>query len=381
MEQSVIFTVYGYNVKNFLGNKIYLDNTKPVAIVAERDEYVGKAFYELPIISRKQFKKGRYAITCAKFFIGTDIPNEVADIVRFLTEECGIDNSKIFDYRLAGKNLLMKAMEKNQNSPDPEIRNILASWAKSMQINIYGTYNPHDYGNEWHEVKHDRDGFPYVMFEGKKMFYPKNYWRIRKDAAGRETIYDILLEQHEHSPHLYIDDDFTTVDKIRGGVLVDAGVCEGNFALRYADEARKIYLLEPDPEWQEPLRRTFSPYMDKVVFCDKFLSANDTAKTITLDTLLKGEKIDFLKMDIEGAEVDALLGAKHTLYKSDAQVAVCGYHRQNDAENISMLLQVYGYETAHSEGYMFFIYDENIAYTLDFRRGIVYGRKKQKNRL
>jgi hypothetical protein len=161
----------------------------------------------------------------------------------------------------------------------------------------------------------------------------------------------------------------------RDKIIVDAGVCEGNFALKYIENAKKMYLIECDPRWMRALRLTFAPFKDKVVFCDKFLTKYESKTTTTIDVLVK-EKIDFLKMDIEGAEVDALLGAKKTLLGSKASCAICSYHRQNDEENIRFILNSLGYSTETSIGYMFFPYDENIIDTLDLRKGIVYGKKQ-----
>lgn len=85
------------------------------------------------------------------------------------------------------------------------------------------------------------------------------------------------------------------------------------------------------------------------------------------------EPIDFLKMDIEGAEIDALLGGKRLLQASRARCAICSYHRSHDEENIKLILQALGYRTATSHGYMFFPYDPHCLETLEFRRGVVYG--------
>jgi hypothetical protein len=40
--------------------------------------------------------------------------------------------------------------------------------------------------------------------------------------------------------------------------------------------------------------------------------------------------VDFIKMDIEGAERNAVLGAKETLRKFKPRMALCVYHRRND---------------------------------------------------
>jgi hypothetical protein len=80
-------------------------------------------------------------------------------------------------------------------------------------------------------------------------------------------------------------------------------------------------------------------------------------------------------MDIEGAEVDALIGGKRVLQRSNATCAICSYHKQYDAENIGWIMNNLGYKTSESEGYMFFSHDEDISDTMDFRKGIVYADK------
>lgn len=212
---------------------------------------------------------------------------------------------------------------------------------------------------------YDMDGMPYTIFENKKMFYPRDYKFQLLD--GIACLRNILREQGDHSPHQYIQPGYTMEKDM---VIVDAGTCEANFALRYVEDAKRIYLVESDPRWVEALKRTFEPYKDKVIICDRFLSGEDTGDSITLDTLVN-EKIDFLKMDIEGYEIEALAGAKRVLRESNARCAICSYHRHGDEQIIKDVLKEYGYHTSTSEGYMFFPYDTY----LEFRRGIVYGNK------
>jgi FkbM family methyltransferase len=48
---------------------------------------------------------------------------------------------------------------------------------------------------------------------------------------------------------------------------------------------------------------------------------------IRLDTALAGERVSFIKMDIEGAELEALEGAHHVIWRDRPVLAVCGYHK------------------------------------------------------
>lgn len=57
------------------------------------------------------------------------------------------------------------------------------------------------------------------------------------------------------------------------------------------------------------------------------------AHTITIDDYVEQnqiEKVDFIKMDIEGAEMAALLGCKKTIKRFNPKLAISIYHKKND---------------------------------------------------
>ncbi len=120
---------------------------------------------------------------------------------------------------------------------------------------------------------------------------------------------------------------------------------------------------------------TFLPYKDKTVLCNKFLSNNDSDKTICLDTLI-GENVNFIKMDIEGEEVNALKGAGRILEKSPSlKCAVCSYHCHGDEQKIKQILHEHGFTTEVSKGYMLFLHDRSLMNSPELRRGVVRGGK------
>ena len=74
-------------------------------------------------------------------------------------------------------------------------------------------------------------------------------------------------------------------------------------------------------------------------------SQGTKVQTITLDdyvTQLNLEKVDFIKMDIEGAELQALAGARQTIQHFKPKLAICLYHKWNDAFTIPQAIHATG---------------------------------------
>ncbi len=136
-------------------------------------------------------------------------------------------------------------------------------------------------------------------------------------------------------------------------VFVDCGCHEAETCrdfIRWCDgEYKQIYAFEPD-------KRSFSHCKSTMRNEDRVLLIPKGAysKTATLrfhedggasriedggnieidvtsiDEVLDGERATFIKMDIEGAELDALKGAEKTIQAYYPKLAVCMYHKMTD---------------------------------------------------
>ena len=157
-----------------------------------------------------------------------------------------------------------------------------------------------------------------------------------------------------------------------GDVVLDCGANVGVFTRKaLMAGARQVVAIEPGPENVECLRRTFAAEIAAqrvVVYSkgvwdrddilklgvdagnsarDSFVRPVENASYIevpltTVDKLvreLKLPRVDFIKMDIEGAEQRAIAGARGTISKFRPRMALCIYHLADDSVKIPSLVQ------------------------------------------
>lgn len=68
-------------------------------------------------------------------------------------------------------------------------------------------------------------------------------------------------------------------------------------------------------------------------------SGSNSVKVVSVDEVLDGERASFIKMDIEGAELEALIGAQNTIKTYRPRLAICIYHKPEDILEIPLYLQ------------------------------------------
>lgn len=151
---------------------------------------------------------------------------------------------------------------------------------------------------------------------------------------------------------------------------VDCGAYDGDTYEQLCEAGvvcSRAYLLEPDPQNFAKLVRRMRERAETICLplaasvCQEVLSfdagglesstfstaGNTKVTAVPLDQLLCAGRLDFLKLDIEGAEAAALTGARHVLGRNRPVVAASLYHNPQDIwalpELIFNLCQDYNY--------------------------------------
>lgn len=204
----------------------------------------------------------------------------------------------------------------------------------------------------------DEAGMYYAMEDDMRVYLPIEYFPTEEAAV--KYMNGLHAEQDERSPHKYFNQRMEVPE---GAVVMDAGVAEGNFSVPIVKRVKKLYLVECDPLYVQALRWTFKNYMDKVIIVDKLLAGHTNKYSTSIDDIMQGEQLDYLKMDIEGAEVLALQGGERTLASSqNIKCNICAYHRLHDNEKITEILTRHGMEVQNTPGYMLFHLDKKYPY-------------------
>ena len=67
-------------------------------------------------------------------------------------------------------------------------------------------------------------------------------------------------------------------------------------------------------------------------------TGSQTIQAKSIDDVHKSDKITFIKMDIEGAEIEALKGAEQTIKAQKPKLAICIYHKPSHLFEIPLLI-------------------------------------------
>lgn len=167
----------------------------------------------------------------------------------------------------------------------------------------------------------------------------------------------IMHEQYFDLPEILSDD---------AEVFVDVGCFDGMSSIelnkRIGDKLKRVIAFEADEErveickknmreahidfdvigkgcWSEECILHFNIAPSGLLTISE--AGDDRLEVTSIDKALNGKKVTFIKMDIEGSELEALKGCRKTIEVFRPKLAICVYHRLEDIFEIPSLILEY----------------------------------------
>lgn len=205
-----------------------------------------------------------------------------------------------------------------------------------------------------------------TVYIASTSFHKEFIQNLKEAGVEEDTIVDVtgmMLEVYHNLQ--YFDLPFLADQRKKCEVFVDGGCFDGENSLmfvKWADHAEKmIYAFEPDKDNVKKCERILEQIGKEGVsyqLIQKGLwSSNNVLRfhadsnegsqftedgtvfipVTSLDTVIEHE-VTFIKMDIEGAEYEALIGAKKLIQKYKPKLAVSVYHKIEDIWELPKLI-------------------------------------------
>jgi FkbM family methyltransferase len=231
---------------------------------------------------------------------------------------------------------------------------------KSILDHFLGPRNQSCKESPYQLIETSKDGLLRLRFESGDVWWPA-------DATRKYIASEYWAVTDRGSPHRY-ERYGTTVED--GDVVLDCGACEGFFAQSALSRSKQLHLFEPVEIIARCLRRTFQDHLGtKVQVWEVALGSKVGTGALSVDkddyqesSILpnqprEGEglvqvttidefaaqtrlgRVDYLKIDVEGADLDVLFGAKHLLARWLPKVAVATYHKPEHAREMLKLMK------------------------------------------
>lgn len=275
-----------------------------------------------------------------------------------------VDNdSKKWNQQIYGKEIMSPNVLEEENSVNTLVLivsiyiNEIVSQLESLGITNYYSWrflntnirseDTNKYAKEFQQVR------SLLADEVSKEIYDKV---IEKRMLGSKDYRELLSENH------YFPEGI--IEREEDEVFVDCGAYDGDSIIKFKSWAnnnyKKIYAFEPTKDIYQKLYENFKD--DDKIICvnvgiwdrkttlrfhqnESVAGANRISEEgsveiqcIGLDDFLDSEKVTFIKMDVEGAEQRALLGAHKILRIQKPKLAISIYHSLEDLWQIPLLI-------------------------------------------
>ena len=211
--------------------------------------------------------------------------------------------------------------------------------------------------NNIHDIEDNKDKYLWVhniLADKKSKWTLENIIDLRYNyniEATKDFVFDLENQYFDELVKFGEDE-----------VFVDCGGFDGKTTekfLQICPDYKKIYYFEPVKRYYEISIEKLNKHRDIFFFnkgthkkksfekfiikgSESFISdeGNDVIEAVRLDDVIE-DKISYIKMDVEGAEYDSLIGAERLIRAHKPKLAICVYHEQKDFWRIPELVLSY----------------------------------------
>ena len=182
------------------------------------------------------------------------------------------------------------------------------------------------------------------------------FWPVEFDTSDLPWLYNEVFDPAHKNAHAY---EYGQVEIAPGDWVIDGGAGEGFFTAYALRRGASVLAIEPVGSLCRALARTFqldilrgrveilqaclgvrngTAMLDQSPrVCSSRVAQDGTepVRAYSIDTIVSEgllPKIGFIKMDVEGAEVDALHGSVTTLARFKPRLAIAVYHELHNAK-------------------------------------------------
>ena len=210
-----------------------------------------------------------------------------------------------------------------------------------------------------HLIQKQKNILKNTMDDVKKHNSELMSWERHKTKFHGVYYYPVAKQKYFSLEGAYFDDNFSLKEN---EIVYDVGAHIGIFSIisaKIVGAKGLVYAFEPSKEYNDYIMKNAKlNNLNNIVIINKGLgdknikgglkgmnfisNPNGKLSIATLDVIYASEKIkkpNFIKMDIEGFERNALLGGMKLLKKSKPKLSICTYHLKDDHEVLKKIIK------------------------------------------
>lgn len=217
-----------------------------------------------------------------------------------------------------------------------------------LEENIPEAWITYDVYSMWEDKlfahKHEEE------FRETRALFDDEFSKKTFDAYIKIYDGDVLEDIENITDETYFNE--LTIENRKQGCFVDGGGYIGDTAIKYSKifgKQQKIYVFEPDQAnyiqlientkelnivpvnagcWSESTTLCFDERSDAA---SSILENGGTEiKVTSIDEIVGEDKVSLIKLDVEGSELEALIGASNIIKRDMPLLAISAYHKQED---------------------------------------------------